>query len=281
MGKTNRTSDKRLEHPGLQMNKYRRIPLNNAYNVRDLGGYPTRTNGVTRWGLVFRSDGLASLDEKDWDKILSLNIKTLIDLRSKTEAATAKINPPGTIKYVHFSLMKNLDDVPAIESLKNINLSTIKEFLGNKKIMESMKLDYSKTLYENVEGVVMVLDTILSGLEDGGSVLFFCSAGKDRTGIITSLLLYLCNVGREDIIADYMVSSTYNSNGINQKMASIPKELLMLVQDKKKFKALIESRPETIIKLLDEFEKRNVKKVLSEYGFNKSKQRLLIERLVE
>lgn len=42
-------------------------------------------------------------------------------------------------------------------------------------------------------------------------VLFHCSAGKDRTGIISALLLGICNVDIKDIVANYEVSNTYNT----------------------------------------------------------------------
>jgi protein-tyrosine phosphatase len=42
-----------------------------------------------------------------------------------------------------------------------------------------------------------------------GTMLYHCTTGKDRTGILTALLLSIAGVGREDIIADYCVSEVY------------------------------------------------------------------------
>ena len=45
------------------------IPLKGAYNVRDLGGYPTADGGATKWGLLYRSDNLNALTDEDWAEI--------------------------------------------------------------------------------------------------------------------------------------------------------------------------------------------------------------------
>ena len=43
----------------------RHIPLKNAFNVRDMGGYPTTDGKSTKWGMLYRSDALSSLTEED------------------------------------------------------------------------------------------------------------------------------------------------------------------------------------------------------------------------
>ena len=49
-----------------------------------------------------------------------------------------------------------------------------------------------------------------------GAVVFHCTAGKDRTGVLAAMLLLLLGVAEEDIIADDQVSFTYNRRGVNQ-----------------------------------------------------------------
>lgn len=49
------------------MKHLKHIPLDGAYNVRDLGGYPTTDGSATKWGLLYRGDALYGLTERDWE----------------------------------------------------------------------------------------------------------------------------------------------------------------------------------------------------------------------
>lgn len=246
------------------MNCIKHIPLKNAYNVRDLGGYPTLDGRFTRWNMLYRSDALSALDEADWQILKDKKIRTIIDLRSISEAAASPIHVPEYMAYFQFSLMNTLDVRP--------------QSMSREAIIESMKLDYVKTLFGNLECGVQILTTILERM-DVGAVLFFCSAGKDRTGIVAALSLYLCNVILEDIVADYIVSSTYNTNGINKKIVNLPPEMLKMVPDMELLKDCFASKPETIIKLLDAFEELDVRAKLDEAGFTRAKQELFREKM--
>lgn len=248
------------------MNDLKHIPLQGAKNTRDMGGYPTTDGRVTRWGMLYRSDALNELTENDWNVLRKRKIKTIIDLRSLTEANAAPIIPPEGIDYYHDSLMSELDG-----KLKSLSQNTI---------IQSMKLDYEKTLFGNLSCAAKVLNTILDGM-DKGAVIFLCSAGKDRTGIIAALVLYLCGVAREDIIADYIVSSTYNANGINRKMANLPPEYLKAIPDMELLKDCLASKPETITALLDAMEHRDIQTLLAENGFPAESQKQLVFAFTE
>ena len=68
-------------------------------------------------------------------------------------------------------------------------------------------------------------------------VLFHCSAGKDRTGVVTTIIYMLCNVSEKEIIKDYMISKENLRNKFEQLKANnpnininiiIPKELYII-----------------------------------------------------
>lgn len=63
----------------------RRIPLGSMWNLRDLGGYPVRGGGYTRWGRILRGDNPLGLTDKDADWLRERDITTVIDLRSREE----------------------------------------------------------------------------------------------------------------------------------------------------------------------------------------------------
>lgn len=92
-----------------------------------------------------------------------------------------------------------------------------------KKLMESMKLDYVDIFKGAGDAIKTSLEEIADAFACGHAVLFHCTAGKDRTGILACVPLDLCGVSAYDILADYQVSATYNTEGVNQRFG---KELL-------------------------------------------------------
>ena len=186
-----------------------------------------------------------------------LFLRTLPMFRIRTST------PPEGITCLGFNLMRELDGNGAAVSPETI--------------LQSMKLDYVRTLFGNLSCGAEILNAILEGM-DRGAVVFLCSAGKDRTGIVAALVLYLCGVPREDIIADYIVSSTYNTNGINAKLGSLPAEILRRIPDPEILRDCLASKPEIIIALLDALEQRNIRALLAENGFSEEKQSLLVKK---
>ncbi len=61
---------------------FRLLPIEGAYNIRDLGGYPTSDHKHVKWKTFIRSGDLDKLTESDLDYLTSLHIRTDIDFRS-------------------------------------------------------------------------------------------------------------------------------------------------------------------------------------------------------
>ena len=100
-------------------------------------------------------------------------------------------------------------------------------------------------------------------------MLFHCSAGKDRTGVAASAVLWLCRVDRADIVADYEVSCTYNQQGFNEQFKKLP--------DSEAFAHLFRSEPGNMEQLLDFYESRGLEERLAEAGFSRERQKRLVE----
>lgn len=215
----------------------RRLVLSGACNVRDLGGYPC-TNGISAWHKCYRSDMLNKLTEEDWIQLRNADIQLILDLRSVTEQRTAAYDSEAYgITRVALPFMK--EEVPLAEMLDQE---------AQKRFLDSMKLDYVEMISAVPDAVCQALRLILKTLRDGHAVLFHCTAGKDRTGILAALLLKLCGVCNEDILADYQVSATYNTKGVN---SLLPPHMMAIPQ----IRALFESTPEMLqplLQLLDE-----------------------------
>ena len=124
---------------------------------------------------------LNNLTQEDWKKLQEADIQLILDLRSKTEQIQAPYDSERYgIARVSLPFMK--EEVPLADSL-----------------------DYVDMVRAVPEAVCAALRHIRNTRKAGHAVLFHCTAGKDRTGILAALLLKLCGVCNEDILADYHV----------------------------------------------------------------------------
>lgn len=191
-------------------------------NFRDLGGYPC-DGGVTAYGRAFRCGVPDGASESDIELIKALGIRRIFDLRGKNESDDY---PSG------------LDKLPEIEHfcipLLEVNPDTSK----NKTLTEL----YSYSLTENSDRFASVLSLIA---ETDAPVMFHCFGGKDRTGLLSALILGAAGVCDEDIVADYQVSFTYLRPFYVQKIA----EHSPIVWETDLSK--LESRPEYMRSVLD------------------------------
>jgi protein-tyrosine phosphatase len=169
----------------------RHLPLSGAYNFRDLGGYRTRSGEMTRWRRILRADSPHRLSKQDISDLLNQGLSTVIDLRSANEIANAP-NPfldHAQITYQNVSLFDHL--APA--DMRQGETSNTKDPL----------LDfYISTLANRQTAIRDILHAIACAQD--GTVMFHCTAGKDRTGLISALLLGQANVEEDEIVSDYV-----------------------------------------------------------------------------
>lgn len=249
----------------------RRVPLEGAFNFRDLGGYAALGGASTQWGRLYRSDCLSRITARDWEELARREVRTIVDLRSAPEVAQEPVSAPEGVTLLNYSLMRELDELAPAGTREGRDIAA-------SSVVGSMRLDYAQTLLGNLACAVRILEAILEHLE-AGSVVFLCSAGKDRTGITAALLLYLCGVQREDIVADYMVSGVYNQNGINRKLEQVMRSDAGKGVDIEALRRLLESDPKTVEALLDALEEKDICARLDESGFSFERQEALVGKI--
>ena len=232
------------------MRKLKRIVLTNAHNFRDLGGYTTKDEKATRWHRLYRSDTLQNLTDEEWKFLYTpngLSLRMVVDLRSKAEISKNKLVIPKDCQGLVYKSCP-------IEFGEGENVVD--------QLAESKGEVYIQKFDENVKSFSRALMTIIDGIEERGQVVFQCTTGNDRTGILTAIILYLIKVYDEDIIADYEVSSIYNENGVNAYLRTLYGEIN---EDKLKSEAL------TMKTLLEHFKEINLEAVLAKNGLNEKK----------
>ena len=175
------------------MKNLRRVIFKHSHNFRDLGGYATDDNKITKWHKIYRSDCLSNLTEEEWEKFKTLGIKTIIDLRSYSEAKSDVVIPPQGIEYINSPVQHEEID------LDDENKKT-KFALAN-----SMEQAYTEMVDDNLDRFASTLNLITEKLSKG-PVSYQCTAGKDRTGIVTGMILYICGVYGQDIVGNYEIT---------------------------------------------------------------------------
>jgi hypothetical protein len=162
----------------------RNVDFEGCHNVRDLGGLPLSDGGTTACGAVVRSDTPDRLTEKGWTALGDYGIRTVIDLRTPGEhQAGAGYRPPWLTV-----LSAPLHHPSDVRPPGYVTPLTYRPFLARRP--------------ERCAAVVSALARV-----ERGGVLIHCVAGRDRTGIVSMLLLALAGVSVADIVEDYELSS--------------------------------------------------------------------------
>jgi hypothetical protein len=167
------------------------LDLVGAYNFRDLGGYPTTDGRITAWGRLFRSDSLHQLTEGDLEALRRLGLAAVVDLRTGAEAERTG---PGLL---------------AEEPVRFLHASVLQEEGGESAggpSHDQMGERYLWYLDVGRQALVAALTTVAD--PESYPLVFHCTAGKDRTGVLAALVLDILGVRREVIVDDYMLTAT-------------------------------------------------------------------------
>lgn len=191
-------------------------PFSKVANFRDLGGYPAADGRTVRWGVLFRSGHLAKMSGRDLDLFKSLNIDTVIDLRSEYERKRdpnrlPRKNPPEVLE------LSILDEANAVMN-KEIRKRIDARSYGDLDSSVLMGDAYRQFAVDFLPEFRQVVHTVLNA--EGRPVLWHCTAGKDRTGFAAAVLLRLLGVDQEIVMQDYMLSS--------QHVTAMRKRMLLL-----------------------------------------------------
>ncbi len=178
------------------------VPLEGTLNFRDLGGYPA-SSGVTRWGLVYRSDKLSALSDADLEHLAGLGLRTVCDFRYDRELDEDPSRLPVGATVVRLAVGSAPGDNPRnLEDM--IRAGEITQVTA-----QSMAVGYLAML-ENQAALFGDLIRIVAEAEQH-PVVIHCTAGKDRTGLGAALILGAVGVADDVIIEDYALTDQYRS----------------------------------------------------------------------
>ena len=176
------------------MKQYRRLPLSGLSNARDLGGFYTQDGKVTQYRRFIRSEVPNEVTETDISFLAEYGVKEVIDFRGSVELSRMPnllaLDP--RFRFHH---------IPTYNSqvARGAGISRDRPFVRWAEM-------YVEMCEGNKSWVKSVFETFASS---DGAFMFNCTTGKDRTGMISAMLLGLAGVSDFDIIADYCVSEVY------------------------------------------------------------------------
>ena len=168
----------------------RRLLLPHLNNLRDLGDIPISHDKATKEKVLLRSDALIDLDAWEVEYLYDYGLRTIIDMRNDFEVTKrpCTIENDSRFNYVHIPILN--------------------------REQKDEKASFDQPLFDTYIDILTefkdkVRDVLREITKHSDMVLFNCSAGKDRTGIIAAIILLLNGVSIYDVLADYEISSTY------------------------------------------------------------------------
>ncbi|WP_063510299.1 tyrosine-protein phosphatase, partial [Pediococcus damnosus] len=186
------------------MEKQRVLPIKSGLNFRELGGYSTKDGKTIKWQKLLRSGYLSVLTKEDKHYLSDYGLRYDVDLRSDYEISR---NPDPHIPEM-------VQVTASIYPFTTQQPSSIKRWLKHLFHKETHEPSMLSDPYQ-----LMVLDNhaqtafkklfqvLLKNDQPDESVVFHCSAGKDRTGIAAFLVLSALGVPQETIENDYLLSN--------------------------------------------------------------------------
>ncbi|MEU6443813.1 tyrosine-protein phosphatase [Streptomyces sp. NPDC047046] len=187
------------------------VSLPHAKNFRDIGGYETADGHHVRTGLVYRSGKLSDLDANEQRTLTSLGITRDVDLRNAAERAEDPDALPAGVTYQVADVLSLAYGVKFHEDAAATLALALAAglFSGSGDLGQSIGYPF---MVNFVGADHAFHDTLLAVAHEPGALVYHCTAGKDRTGWTTAVLLTLLGVPRSTVEADFLASNTYTGN---------------------------------------------------------------------
>lgn len=185
----------------------RRIINEFVSNMRLLDGYINKENKQIKSMSLIRRNLPFKMSETEINYLLTNNIKTIIDFRTSDE----------------------INRKPSILSNNKFNYYNI-SLKGHK--CPKYEKDIPSNYIEIIDDREKIKEVLILILNSKTNVLYHCTSGKDRTGVITMLIMLILNCYEKDIIAGYSLSYSYIYDDI-EKFHELNPKLPKFIGDSK------------------------------------------------
>ena len=187
----------------------RRIYMAGTPNFRDLGGLKTQDARTVKWGVLFRSGDLGQLTSQDLFTVKQLNIKDVVDFRSTSEISQSPDKYPSD--YAMHRIEAPIGQSNNMAAIMQVVMSPT----ATGPAVEQVFTDFYGIMALGTKDYQPLFDELLqNGPADG--LLFHCTAGKDRTGLASALILSALGVPESTIVEEYYLSNRYTQHTLSK-----------------------------------------------------------------
>lgn len=200
----------------------RLIELEQAINVRELGGYDTKYGTVIKDKKLIRSAAINELTTADQDKLADYGVNQVVDFRSLTESQAQPDQPIKGAKEVFLPIFR--ED----ETMVSLSPESLKQRLEDGEDAEVQMKKVYRHFVESPHACKQYrqfFDYVIENASGSGATLFHCTAGKDRTGFGAFLLLHVLGVAPDTIKQDYLATNRYLGPMLKAKFEPMTKHL--------------------------------------------------------
>lgn len=185
------------DSPSSGMMSYRRLlPLEGGSNFRDMGGYPTVDGRTVKRGLLFRSGAMTGLSQEDQTYLEQFGFAAVMDLRSSEEIELYPNHWAANTDIDYLSVPYSILELMAQVAEEPESLADTRDYSAMYVTMIDMLKPQLKTYFDAL-------------LNEQTPIVVNCSAGQDRTGVTSALLLSVLGVDEDLIIEDYLLSTDF------------------------------------------------------------------------
>lgn len=169
--------------------------MEKIFNFRDMGGIPLADGKRVKSGIFFRASALDDASKNDIAALNAYGIRLIYDFRDGFEKESGKVYKQLNATYVNVPFM--IDSARITKMHKSPGLKTLVQLENEDMIVAYRNMPFANESYR----------TLFRHIQNGDTpLLFHCTAGKDRTGVASAILLLLLGASREAIIADYLLT---------------------------------------------------------------------------
>ncbi|AZN38987.1 tyrosine-protein phosphatase [Paenibacillus albus] len=194
----------------------RKVNLQGAFNFRDLGGYKTTDGKMVKWGKLYRGEELGHLTAKDLEYVKNMGIKSDVDYRTDAEVNAMKDPVVAGMKYIR-------TDEGNAGSTADLNTMIKSGVLKDQASAVQMMVGFNKQMVDAPKFYVQLMEL----LNDPNNIalLQHCTAGKDRTGLGSAIILLTLGVDEQTVMNDYLLSNFYRADANKATIDALKKQI--------------------------------------------------------